>query len=78
MEHSVTELGKTRQILSSMRNDKEIFDAKGFFSFAKQNIKKYHLTENSGDLLVNTWNVDALLNDYKESLTKDNKNKNGI
>lgn len=75
MEHSVTELGKTREILSSMRNDKDVFNAKGFLDFAKKNIKKYHLTEKGEDVLVNTWNVDALLNDYKESLNKD---KNGI
>lgn len=77
MEHSVSELGKTREILSSMRSEKDIFDSKGFLAFAKQNIKKYHLTEKGGDVLVNTWNVDALLNDYKESLIV-NKEKDGI
>ena len=77
MEHSVTELGKTREILSSMRSEKDIFNAKGFLDFAKKNIKKYHLTEKGGDVFVNTWNVDALLNDYKESLIV-NKDKNGI
>ncbi len=77
MEHSVSELGKTREILSSMRSEKDIFDSKGFLAFAKKNIKKYHLTEKGGDVLVNTWNVDALLNDYKESLNL-KKQENGI
>lgn len=68
MQHSVKEIGKSYETLSTMRNDKIKFSAEDFFKFAKNNIKKYSIIENYDDLLVSTWHSDSLISDYRKSI----------
>ena len=41
------------------------FDEEDFTQFALDNTEKYHIIVEYGFPEVNTWNVDALINDYK-------------
>lgn len=71
MWHSVTEIGERYEELSTKRNDKKKFIAKDFFAFAKKNANKYSIVPSElkkGDLEVNTWNSNNLINDYRKTL----------
>lgn len=64
MWHSVKVIAIEKEILSLKRNDVKKFNSIKFFNFAKQNINKYSLSVSGSDLLVNTMNVDNMVNDY--------------
>lgn len=68
MNHSVSKIGQERQQLSQARMEAPYFSAKGFVTFANNNRDKYSVTETNGELFVNSWNVDALIADYKDAL----------
>jgi hypothetical protein len=68
MQHSVKQVGEEREKLSSLRNDKNKFNANDFFLFAKENKETYHLIEQGNDFLVSTWYSDSLINDYKSQI----------
>lgn len=52
MQHSVKDIGRHRESLSSLRKDLNMFNAQDFFQFAKVNMSKYGIIENSDDLLT--------------------------
>lgn len=68
MEHSVKEIAKSRAELSDLRKDKKRFSEIGFFEFAKQNKKKYQLSEDGDDLIATTWFTNYLIEDYIKTL----------
>lgn len=68
MQHSVKNIGVRYENLSIMRNEKNQFKKEEFFRFAKTNEAKYSIIECDDDLLVSTWHIDALINDYKASI----------
>jgi hypothetical protein len=70
MQHSVKNIGKNYEELSIMRNDKIKFNQMDFFNFAKENIYKYRIIKSIDDLLISTWYVDDLTNDYRKLLYK--------
>ena len=65
MQHSVKNIGKDYEKISTYRNDKNKFNATDFFEFAKNNKNKYSIIENGDDLLVSTWFCNDLIKDYK-------------
>jgi hypothetical protein len=68
MEHSVKKIAKNRAELSDLRKDKKRFSETGFFEFAKQNKKKYQLSEYGDDLIATTWFTNDLIEDYLKTL----------
>lgn len=79
MQHSVSQIGQERQQLSQARMEAPYFSAKGFVQFAENNRKKYCITEENGELRVNSWNVDALVADYKQALNvASGRNKDSV
>ena len=66
MWNSVKNIGREREELSIFRNDKVVFRQEDFFKFAKENKRKYNLDEQGDDFMVNTWNINALINDFKK------------
>lgn len=68
MEHSVKEIAKSRAEFSDLRKDKKRFSETGFFEFAKQNKKKYQLSEDGDDLIATTWFTNDLIEDYIKTL----------
>lgn len=68
MQHSIKETGKIYQELSDLRKDKLRFVALNFYIFALSNQKKYSIVPNGNDLLVSTWFINDLVDDYKKTL----------
>ncbi len=68
MQHSIKEIAKRYSELSDKRKDKKRFSESGFIQFAKDNKKKYYLTENGDDSLVSTWYSNELIEDYQKTL----------
>jgi hypothetical protein len=68
MEHSVKEIAKRYSELSDLRKDKKRFVESNFIQFAKDNQRKYTLTENGDDLMVSTWHSNDLIEDYRKTL----------
>jgi len=68
MQHSVKNIGDNYEKLSIMRKDKYQFNANDFFQFAKDNIKNYSIIESGDDLLVSTWYIDSLIEDYQSTI----------
>jgi len=55
MWHKVSQVAKTHR-----------FDESAFVSFAAENTEKFSLIEESGSLMVNTWNADSLIEQFKK------------
>lgn len=47
------------------------FDEADFIKFSLDNMEKYHIVHEYFIPEVNTWNVDALINDYKRKREND-------
>lgn len=68
MMHSIKDIAKRYEEISILRKDTDIFYAKDFFEFTKQNAKKYDVLENGDDLLCSSWYIDDLLRDFRTKL----------
>lgn len=68
MQHSIKYIGDKHERFSEMRKDKIRFRSEDFFDFASNNQSKYGIIEEKDDLIVSTFHIDALVNDFKETI----------
>lgn len=70
MWHSVKSIASNYSELSEKRGDKKRFDYNDFLEFAETNKKKYDIIDEGYGLLVNTWNSNDLIDDYRKTIKK--------
>ena len=68
MEHSVKFIANSYAKFSEKRKDKKRFIAIDFINFARENKKKYRLSEDEDDLIATTFWTDDLINDYIKTI----------
>lgn len=69
MLHSVKQIGRNNEKFSRLRKEEKLFLELEFIRFAKNNMKKFHISVEEDSLLyVSTWHSDELVKAFKETL----------
>lgn len=68
MQHLIKTIANNYANISELRKDKKRFTRDGFINFAKDNMVKFNIFEEGGELYVTTFFSDDLVEAYKKTI----------